>query len=1455
MAKTIEQVANSLRRYFLQKDGANTLSHSIFVADGATVNIGTPSNPVANIYATNLVGSGGGGEIALHNLDDPTAHNLSPFQAGYVLRGTGSGTAAIGQLSHAQLSNITENDHHSRIHGILSSDHTVTGAQYSIIGLTNTNTLGLLTSTSDGDTNTNTILRSGATGDLTIRKLKDKDYIAPNPFTTGFQIAESPESSTKYQMNIGRIIADELIVKLFTADETRVRRGSDWLTPSFGIVSRNEYGNIDEYTVPAVNSSVNIWFDDSVHTAGALFENNEWVMVQYMERGTGLTVLEIWGQVSSYYTDGNHEDQQRWTFTNRTSGLPAGITFKPGTMVMGFGTSGSGWIYRTVLNGGPRTKFVTWSGTNPRDGTQTIEVQLGDLSDTTSLFGDLTGENGLFAKDSVYIEGAKLAAAAGDFVVNEDGINIKAGTISTVDLSDYSDKITFTTNPLDPSSGAPVYQIYGLRYDSGSSNYVAHGYLTTQAGGTTGNYASNLTIEASASSTRAYILLSDSGGDPKITLNAVSGSTPKNVEVDANLVMGIGTSSLYPASDSTVNIGRADRYFDTLYVREIYADTYNGSITNIGTLTGDMWSGSGGSDMTINMNSASNRVLEVVNLGAGGVSMEVGGTVTVYGDIVVSGNVDGVDVSSLNSQYLAHSSADINNSHSGNLLWSRLNKTGSNLTDLATRNHSGLQNIGANDHHNQSHVLATNAGLGADHTISGGVYGYPLTATGATTAQFMQLQHSWLSNVQPDDHHNPVTVDTADFVLTVQHLQLQPGFAKTNTTQTWTAAQNFNAQVNLNSLVEINNNVNMDGNLYVDGNVDITGILTFSGSITAQDINVTRYGKFHDSVVIGANDTPAYNLDVRGTTNFSGGNVTLFNKWTISSATGAFQSSDYDIFETDGILMTPEGVIRAKSIGGNNLAIEANTFIHKAVSVSGGKWLHTPKGASSLSADLQIAVDPLPPIIWHQPENAVVSSGNTVYFYCYPYREYSYTEEPPIIFQWQFSTDGGSTWQDTSEGIDDGELIGIGIFTYSVDSGIAGTSNILSFTVGAEHDGNLYRCTLTNANGTTYSEPASLTIGPDNQPENPTLTVSRPVKVPYFDIYITDPSYGQYEQFAVDEYLLVTGDFERRTLGTSNPSVIDAIGLYFRGMEVQDIEVSSKELWFQIIEVLERETNVNYSIYRCIIARENQDLEVGVFPAGTAVAGFGDPDSAGGLGYIEIDASHPALSPRQIIYSFEDYPWDAAPIVILGNLGGLDFTQINEHGLAILDNESGGWIKASQEGVVINNIEILVSETTGESTVRIDAESGIMLNVLGNQFDHEPSRFTIFDLENNAPFMHIQAQYRRDIFGEPYPGARRAQIVANHHTIESSGNIEANLQLLAGNYVWADYPDPINAEINITSESSDGTNFDTQIAMYANRIKFGSSNINVLDLPTSSIGLQRGDLWIDAPNQTIKVKW
>lgn len=83
--------------------------------------------------------------------------------------------------------------------------------------------------------------------------------------------------------------------------------------------------------------------------------------------------------------------------------------------------------------------------------------------------------------------------------------------------------------------------------------------------------------------------------------------------------------------------------------------------------------------------------------------------------------------------------------HTGTLSWAKVSKVGSSLTDLQTRSYTDLTN--------RSHVLATGAGLGPDHAVSGLTTGHVLRAIGAAAAAFTQLQHSDLGGVLPDQHH------------------------------------------------------------------------------------------------------------------------------------------------------------------------------------------------------------------------------------------------------------------------------------------------------------------------------------------------------------------------------------------------------------------------------------------------------------------------------------------------------------------------------------------------------------------------------------------------------------------------------------------------------------------------------------------------------------------------------
>lgn len=67
--------------------------------------------------------------------------------------------------------------------------------------------------------------------------------------------------------------------------------------------------------------------------------------------------------------------------------------------------------------------------------------------------------------------------------------------------------------------------------------------------------------------------------------------------------------------------------------------------------------------------------------------------------------------------------------------------------------HADLGGVSADQHHTEDHVLATGTALGTHHSISGAAVGEVLRALSVTTAAFDQLQHTDLGSVTADQHH------------------------------------------------------------------------------------------------------------------------------------------------------------------------------------------------------------------------------------------------------------------------------------------------------------------------------------------------------------------------------------------------------------------------------------------------------------------------------------------------------------------------------------------------------------------------------------------------------------------------------------------------------------------------------------------------------------------------------
>lgn len=166
------------------------------------------------------------------------------------------------------------------------------------------------------------------------------------------------------------------------------------------------------------------------------------------------------------------------------------------------------------------------------------------------------------------------------------------------------------------------------------------------------------------------------------------------------------------------------------------------------------------------------------------------------GNLTVSAGItiDGVDISvhaaNPNAHHARSHALSSRSDHSGLLPWSWLDKTGSALSDLASRPHSALTNILPDDHHNQLHAMLDTA----HHSYSGGaaldVFGLsaantlakltPSSAPGAAAALLRTDSSGYLSllRLTLSDRLRTPLVDTVSGALTVQpaaDLVLSPG--------------------------------------------------------------------------------------------------------------------------------------------------------------------------------------------------------------------------------------------------------------------------------------------------------------------------------------------------------------------------------------------------------------------------------------------------------------------------------------------------------------------------------------------------------------------------------------------------------------------------------------------------------------------------------------------------------
>ena len=156
-----------------------------------------------------------------------------------------SGTLAQSQAPWAvtddEFATHTSNPdaHHARQHAITStSDHTVTGSQWQLVGLTGTDTIGLLTPSTDVSGPAAAILRSTDQGAVTIKDLYASQALRYTAFASGFAGAGWAIGYDVTDENRAAVETDDLIVRgrmrvyELLIQQIRATNGSVYVTSS-----------------------------------------------------------------------------------------------------------------------------------------------------------------------------------------------------------------------------------------------------------------------------------------------------------------------------------------------------------------------------------------------------------------------------------------------------------------------------------------------------------------------------------------------------------------------------------------------------------------------------------------------------------------------------------------------------------------------------------------------------------------------------------------------------------------------------------------------------------------------------------------------------------------------------------------------------------------------------------------------------------------------------------------------------------------------------------------------------------------------------------------------------------------------------------------------------------------------------------------------------------------------
>ena len=304
----------------------------------------------------------------------------------------------------------------------------------------------------------------------------------------GWQINEVAGVSGYSALTIGKIQADELAVRVFVADEVRVDRGDEFWTKSYGIVATT-------FTTPSsIGGTVSVKFEDSPALAGAIFVNNDWVLIRKLDIDAGITLSNIWGQVATYVN--NSDGTQNWTFTLRSGPTSESVT--KGSLAIDFGASGAALIHLSVIDaaGAPYIKMRKWAGSNPYTPANfTTYVQLGHLGSTGNAYVTPAGF-GLYAR-STNDESRFILSDDNGLQIRGASLKMYNSSLQTVDISATDGSVKLGTNIAGSSTTGFEFNGTTGAVTIGNASYAGtvtvYGSITVTGGNAAKTDFSNIT--------------------------------------------------------------------------------------------------------------------------------------------------------------------------------------------------------------------------------------------------------------------------------------------------------------------------------------------------------------------------------------------------------------------------------------------------------------------------------------------------------------------------------------------------------------------------------------------------------------------------------------------------------------------------------------------------------------------------------------------------------------------------------------------------------------------------------------------------------------------------------------------------------------------------------------------------------------------------------------------------